>query len=319
MQYFLGLDAGGSKTRAVIIDENSQIKGEAIGGPANYHNIGLSQVAKNVYRTIAEVLSKSYLKESDVTWTAIGIASCDSPKDHEALHKIFTSDQMAFLSKRLTLVNDTKIGLYCGTTPPGIVTVAGTGCNVYGVNSHGEEAFAGNWGHFLGDRGSGYQLGKWMFQTVVGAYDGIEVPTLLTQKLASRIDVASAADIQDWYVETNPSIHEISDFAPLVIEAAEEGDETAKSILDKTVAELGRALRAVVVRLKMENEYNRIVVIGGLFESKYFRALFEGHVTALITRVRIVKPLVSAAVGAAIMAKEERKKGAPIHSSSSSV
>ena len=215
---------------------------------------------------------------------------------------------MAFLANRLTLVNDTKIGLYCGTTPPGIVTVAGTGCNVYGVNSHGEEAFAGNWGHFLGDRGSGYQLGKWMFQTVVGVYDGIEVPTLLTKKLTSRIDVASADDILDWYVKTNPSIHEISDFAPLVIEAAEEGDETAKTILDKTIVELGRALKAVVRRLKMENEYNRIVVVGGLFESKYFRALFEGHVTALLARVRIVKPLVSAAVGAAIMAKHEWEK-----------
>lgn len=308
MQYFLGLDAGGTKTRAVIIDENSQIKGEALGGPANYHNIGLAQVSKNVYRAIEEVLSKSFLKEEEITWTTIGIASCDSPKDYKALNKIFTSDQMSFLSSKLTLVNDTKIGLYCGTTPPGIVVVAGTGCNVYGVNSHGEEAFAGNWGHFLGDRGSGYQLGKWMFQTVVGAYDGTEVPTLLTKKLLSRIDVASAADIQDWYVESDPSIHEISDFAPLVIEAAEEGDETAKSILDKTVVELGRALRAVVTRLKMENEYNRVVVVGGLFESKYFRALFEGHVTALISRVRIVKPLVSAAVGAAIMAKSEWEK-----------
>ena len=95
----------------------------------------------------------------------------------------------------------------------------------------------------------------------------------------------------DWGNHGKPSIHEISDFAPLVLEAAETGDEVAKQLVDTTITELGKALKAVVKKLKMETEYNRIVVVGGLFESKYFLALLEGHVTALFSHVRIVKPL----------------------------
>lgn len=308
MQYFLGLDAGGTKTRAVIIDENSKILGEGLGGPANYHNIGLNQVTKNVYRTIEEVLSKSFLQKDQIFWVTAGIAGCNTPRDHMRLSTSFTTENMKIFSGKMTVVSDAVIGLYSGTIPPGIVVVCGTGSNVYGKNAHGEEAMAGNWGHFLGDRGSGYHLAKKMFETVIASYDGTGEQTILIRMLEERLRVTSPIDILDWYNEMKPSIHEISDFAPLVLESAEQGDEVARQLVESNLSELGRALKAVVKKLKTEDDFNRVVIVGGLFESKYFSALFEGHVTALLKRVRIVKPLVSAAVGAAIMAKAEFEK-----------
>lgn len=308
MNYFLGVDAGGTKTRAVVIDENAKILGEAVGGPANYHNEGLPQAAGNVTKTITKILDRVKPDLPDIAWCTIGIASCNTPKDYERLFKAFSSGKLKHFADRLTVVNDTKIGLYCGTLPPGIVVVAGTGCNVYGINSHDEEALSGDWDHFFGDKGSGYQLGQWVFQTVIEEYDGRGDPTLLTRKLKKRLGVKSVVEIVDWYNDTLPSIHEVSDFAPLVVEAAEEGDEVARHLLDKSVKELGKALMAVAKRLKVEEEYNRVVIVGGLFENKYFRVLFEGHVTALLKRVRVVKPLVPPAVGAAIMARAEWEK-----------
>ncbi len=308
MNYFLGLDAGGTKTHAVIIDESSKIIAEAKGGPANYHNIGIEQVKKNIYRIIENVLSRAYLKEDQINWCVIGIAACDTPKDQARLFEAFTTEDMKIFINKITVVNDTKIALYSGTLPPGIVVICGTGSNIYGKNEEGLGAMAGNWGEFLGDRGSGYNLAQRFFQTVVAQYDGIGEPTLLTKKLENKLHITSAKDLMDWYNDTKPSIHEISDFAPLVLEAAEEGDEIARQLVDKTISELGKALMAVVKKLHMENESIRIVIAGGLFENKFFRALFEGHVTALLAHVRIVKPLVAPAVGAAIMARREWEK-----------
>lgn len=308
MKYFLGVDAGGTKTKAVIIDENSNLLGEALGGPANYHNIGLVDAVTNVMSVIGQTIEKAKLSLEQLAWCAIGIAACDTPKDYERLFTAFTSESMLSLKDKLTLVNDTKIGLYSGTLPPGIVVICGTGCNVYGKNAYGEGAMAGNWGHFLGDKGSGYHLAKRFFEAVVAAYDGTAETTQLTQKLEQRLNIKSPKDILDWYNETKPSIHIISDFAPVVIETAEEGDQVAKELVDKSITELGKAMLAVIKKLKMENEANRIVICGGLFENKYFRAVFEGHVTALIKRSRIIKPLVSQAVGAALMAKHELEK-----------
>jgi N-acetylglucosamine kinase-like BadF-type ATPase len=255
------------------------------------------------------VTEKAHITLDHLTWSTIGITAFDTPKDYKQLSTGFTADEaLAKIKNRLTLINDTKIGLYSGTTPPGIAVICGTGSNIYGINSHGEEAMAGNWGHFLGDRGSGYALAQKFFQAVVDAYDGVGESTKLTQKLEARLHVKSPMDIVDWYNDIKPSVHIISDFAPLVLEAAEEGDEVAKQLVDKSIRELGRALKAVVVRLKMEAEPNRVVMCGGLFESKYFRAVFEGHVTAILARVRIIKPLVSQAVGAAIMARHQWEK-----------
>ena len=308
MNYFLGIDAGGTKTKTVIIDGNSQVVSETLGGPANYHNIGIDSTVENVTQTIKEALNEAKIKLTDIAWAVIGIAACDTEKDHQILLKGFSSGFLEVLTNKLTVVNDTKIGLYTGTLPPGIVVVCGTGCNVYGKNVHGQGAMAGNWGHFLGDKGSGYNLGKRMFEKVVAAFEGTGDPTLLMSKVEEKLNARSPQDLMDWYNETKPSIHEISDFAPLVIEAAEAGDDLAKQLIDESVAYLGKAVMAVVAKLRMDNEYNRVVVVGGLFESKYFRAVFEGHVTALLKRVRVVKPLVTTAVGAAIMARHEWEK-----------
>src|SRR3989344_5298788 len=308
MNFFLGVDAGGTKTQAVVIDETSKILAEELGGPANYHNVGLKKTISNVYRTIEGVLSKSYLREDQITWATIGIAACDTDKDHDVLFKSFTTEIMADFNHKLTVVNDTKVALYSGTLPPAVVVICGTGANVYGKNAHGDGAMAGNWGFFLGDKGSGYILAQRMFQAVMEHYDGVSEAPVLAEKLKSRLGVGSAKDIMNWYNEAKPSIHEVSDFAKMIIQTAEEGDDVARQLVDKTITELGKALTAVMKRLKMEEEFNRVVISGGLFESKYFRALFEGHVTALVKKVRIVKPLVFPAVGAAIMAKQEWEK-----------
>jgi len=304
MKYFLGVDGGGTKTKAVIIDENSNLITEALGGQANYHNSGLDIAVASVTSTITQVLKNANQPLSSLSWCTVGIAGCDSQKDFNRLQSSFSKGGLAEISNRFTLVNDTVIGLYSGTVPPGIVVICGTGSNIYGENDHGEKATAGNWGNFLGDKGSGFTLGKHLFETVIEVYDGIITETtVLTQLLEKRLGVKSAADINDWYNEVHPSVHEISDFAPLVIAASEEGDELAKQLVESTIAELGKALVAVTKRLKMEDEPIRVVICGGLFQSKYFRTMFEGHVTALVKHVRIIKPLVDAAVGAALMGK----------------
>src|SRR3989344_3967867 len=304
MNYLLGVDAGGTKTKAVIIDENSNLITEALGGPANYHNIGLDSAVASVTGTITQILKNAKQSLNSLAWATVGIAGCDSQKDFGRLQSAFTKNGLTAISDRFTLVNDTVIGLYSGTVPPGIVVICGTGSNVYGENDHGEKATAGNWGQFLGDKGSGYSLGKHLFETSIEVYDGIITEsTVLTELLEKRLGVKSAVDINDWYSETHPSVHEISDFAPLVIAASEEGDELAKQLVEAAIAELGKALVAVVKRLKMEDEPIRVVICGGLFQSKYFRTMFEGHATALVKRIRIIKPLVDAAVGAALMGK----------------
>ena len=46
----LGIDGGGTKTEAVLMDENCQVLGSGKSGPSNYHSVGI-EVAKNSIQT----------------------------------------------------------------------------------------------------------------------------------------------------------------------------------------------------------------------------------------------------------------------------
>jgi|GEM_PF-2931131 len=308
MNYFLGIDAGGSSTKAAVIDENSKIIAQATDGPANYYNVGLTQTKTTITKTIEQVAKTAGISLAEITYVVVGITALDTDKDHNVLTQALTTDGLSAFAHKMTLVRDAVAALYSAIIPPGLTVICGTGSYVYGKNDHNEDATAGNWGYFLGEHGSGYTLGKKLFETVVARYDGLVEETMLVARLENKLHTKSAADLLDWYNENKPSVHDISDFAPLVIEAAEAGDEIAKQLVDETIGYLGKAAQAVIKRLKMEGETIRIVTSGGVFENNYFRALFEGHMTALFKHVRLIKPLVPPVVGAAIMARHEWEK-----------
>ncbi len=41
--FFLGLDAGGSKTHALVADETGKVLGFAQGGPGNWQSVGFDK------------------------------------------------------------------------------------------------------------------------------------------------------------------------------------------------------------------------------------------------------------------------------------
>ena len=45
-QFFLGIDAGGTKTHALIADENGRAAGFGSGGPGNWQSVGFEASAR---------------------------------------------------------------------------------------------------------------------------------------------------------------------------------------------------------------------------------------------------------------------------------
>jgi N-acetylglucosamine kinase-like BadF-type ATPase len=40
-RFLLGIDGGGTKTQAVIVDEHGRFHGTGLGGPSNYDDVGV--------------------------------------------------------------------------------------------------------------------------------------------------------------------------------------------------------------------------------------------------------------------------------------
>src|ERR671916_3436990 len=108
MAYFLGLDGGGSKTDAVVVDENMQILGDGRAGPSNHLRVGIEEATREVKRAIVEATTSAGIQLGQIDFGYCGIAGSDHPKHRatmvEAVRRFFPSG-------RFTVDSDTRIAL----------------------------------------------------------------------------------------------------------------------------------------------------------------------------------------------------------------
>ena len=152
--HVLGIDAGGTKTVAVLADAGGRVVAEARAGGANLQAHGELEVEKVLHGVIDHVTSA--LTEAPAA-VCLGLAGVDREGDDLIIRAVMR--RLGFKARTL-IVNDALIALVAGAgTGPGLVLISGTGSIAYGVSARGVAARAGGWGAALGDEGSGYWVG----------------------------------------------------------------------------------------------------------------------------------------------------------------
>src|SRR5712691_9464374 len=146
MRYVLGIDAGGTKTRALLADETGQVIGAALGGGANLKTHGELEVEK-VLHHVAEVAESRGGSRPDAV--ALGIAGADRPHDQAVLLGVLR--RIGF-KNRVVITNDARIAFVAGSdSRVGLALVCGTGSIAWGCNARGEIARSGGRGWHVGD------------------------------------------------------------------------------------------------------------------------------------------------------------------------
>ncbi|MEO7003328.1 MAG: BadF/BadG/BcrA/BcrD ATPase family protein [Ktedonobacterales bacterium] len=167
---YLGLDGGGTKTLAVVVDATGAERGRAVAGSANHQAVGVARAVAHIRMAVAGALAQAGVVAPDQApcvagW--LGIAGLDGPADHDLL-----LPHLRALADSVHLTNDAELPLAALPDGAGVALVAGTGSIALGRNAQGRFARAGGWGHLLGDEGSGYDIGRQALQAVVRAADG---------------------------------------------------------------------------------------------------------------------------------------------------
>lgn len=306
--YYLGIDAGGSKTDAVIVDDQGQKVGEGHAGEANFHNVGIEKAVTSVFIAVKEALGIASLGGSEIAASCLGIASYDTPRDKIVIGRAFDSERANLFGGNLTIVNDAVIGLYAGTTPPGVALISGTGCNCYCVGPEGEEAFAGNWSSLLSDEGGSYKLALRILAAIMRAFDGRGAKTILRELVLSELAVSDEMAMMDWIYSQNPTIAEISKIAALLDEALKERDGVAQELFNEQIEILASAVSAVVRRVAMAERAFDLVLIGSFFKTARAVEALEPKIKVFAPKITLVYPKVSAAVGATILARNKWKE-----------
>ncbi|WP_040950670.1 N-acetylglucosamine kinase [Gorillibacterium massiliense] len=301
MRYYLGVDGGGSKTHALITDENGRIAGKGQSGNGN-HQTGYNTAKANLHAAVEAALQQAGLGVCDIASAVFGLAGADRPADYRILTPLIAE----FGLPHTRIVCDTMIALRAGTTRPyGVVLICGTGTNSAGMGLGGEEFQCGGFNYTFGDFGGGSGLAVEAFRTVIRAWDGRESPTLLTEMVLKALGHNTVDELFDEYLDTGKPIP--PDLAKLLFQAAAQGDHAALEILHKQGGELGKSACAVIRRLHLEAETFDVVLAGSVLtrgNSPFITSRIKEAVNAAAPKASVVTLTVEPVVGAVWMAME---------------
>ncbi|GAB5535559.1 MAG: BadF/BadG/BcrA/BcrD ATPase family protein [Rubricoccaceae bacterium] len=301
MSVHLGIDGGGTHTRAVIVTDRGEVLGIGHGGAANVNAVGAEAAQANIQQAVVAAQSAAGLNASASFASAfLGIAGVVSDRDHAVTRRMARALELA-PEDAIGIDHDCRIALAGGLSGrPGIVLIVGTGSSCFGINARGETWRAGGWGRLISDEGSGYWLGIQALRIAVMAYDGRSPESSLTARVMEQMQIRDMNDLMHRLYVPGLSKAEIAAVAPLVLDAAREGDAAASALLDQGVRELAECTGAVARQLDLEDI--ELVTVGGLIQgSDLLQTRLRGALDTRVPGCRIVEPDLPPVLGAALL------------------
>lgn len=271
MSLFAGVDGGGTRTRAVIVngDGHEIGRGEAPGvvvtaADAEAAADAVTEAIGDAMEAVAlELLTRDASLGSvglplDGLWA--GLAGAGSPDASRAVTEALSGRRLAH---RLTVGTDVRAA-YADAFPEedGILLIAGTGSIAWGTAVDGTPIQVGGWGQLLGDEGSGYWIGLRGLRQVMTESDGRAESSALAPDLVHACGLSRADDLVGW--STTAAKRDVAALAPLVIAAAEAGDGAAERIVAEAVDALVGLVRGVAFRGARQRGASSVVLWGGL-------------------------------------------------------
>ncbi len=298
--YTVGIDGGGSKTRAVVVDAQGKECGRGLAGSANYNTVGLERAIEHIRSAVEEAVTIAGCSlPLKAAW--LGLAGIDRPADRNVL-----LPNLRFVAESIRLTNDAELVLSALEERAGVALIAGTGSIALGQDGRGRVERIGGWGHILGDEGSGYDIGRRALQAAVRAADGRGSETRLLELVLHHWELTSADEIIGKVYSSDQAV--IAEISSLTLRAAREGDRTAHKIVRKAARELAHAVVTISHKLGLQEKELSLALGGGLLlHEPGFRSLVLRHVRKHLSIEQIVfveQPALSAARAALSMTKE---------------
>ena len=251
IEFWVGVDGGGTHTRARIRDKGGRVLGEGRAAGSNLE-LGIPLAHANVLAAIASARLAAGLGIECEQRMGVGLAlaSAELANCYHALLKM----PFPFASVRLTSdAFGACLGAFGGRE--GAILIAGTGSAGL-IYRHGQLHSCSGRGFPISDLGSGAWLGLRAIQQSLLCHDGILPPSLLAVRLLDHFK-RDQAEVVRWAARAIPA--DYGRFAPWVFDAASDGDELANQLLDETCAQLQTLLEGMGLL-----GADRIALLGGV-------------------------------------------------------
>ncbi|MDX2185315.1 MAG: BadF/BadG/BcrA/BcrD ATPase family protein [Opitutaceae bacterium] len=313
MDFFLGFDGGGSRTRAALCSRDGALQATAEAAGSNPHHAGWEGCARMLRSAFDQVITSVKAQgcgQVRICGAFFGLAGVSSP-DERAQVAAIAHGWPELSNSSVGVDHDIRIawaGALAGN--PGVAIIAGTGSSAYGCNSAGESARCGGWGALLDDVGSGYWLAIEAIKAVTHGHDGRGEPTALREDVFGLLGVSQVESIPGAAHAPDMTRDRIATLAPAIFARAQGGDLIASQILERGARELARLAAALQARL-FGGGAMEVALTGGLSGRKSYADLLRKALLEAAPSAQLVAPRHSSLAGAVILAALEAKHNLP--------
>lgn len=301
---FLGIDGGGTKTEFLIIDDKGSILGHTIKGTCHYKQTSIENFKNIMNKGITEVCNQVNISSGEIDYSFIGVPGYGEIQEDISTLESILGDILC--SKNYQCGNDAIVA-WAGSLgcQPGINIVAGTGAIAYGVDKNGKTIRSSGWGHFCGDEGSAFWLGKKVIETFTKEADGRVEKTPLYEIVKKELNITDDFQLLD--IVTNKlreRREEIAKFAKMLHKAAKANDKIAIEIYSNAAYEHYITIRAILEKLDFsQNEEILISYSGGVFNAEeYVIKPFRENLKRDIENIKLIQPILKPVSGGALYA-----------------
>ena len=254
---FLGLDCGG--TRSVAIYQCGDTRRRLKEGAGNVRLLSDAQLLA-LFRALRRVHQDFPPPDA----VAIGMAGARQESDRERVRRIAAK---IWPRTPCAASGDLDIALAAAEIDEGVgenklaalvVALSGTGSCFYGRNARGQHVKVGGWGHIVGDKGSGYEIGLRALKSVLYYFDRDGRVPPLGQRLLNALLLNELNDIPPWALTATKS--DIAALAREVSAAATKGDRVARDILEGAAHSIAKDTLACATRLAKRGERVKVVL-----------------------------------------------------------
>jgi glucosamine kinase len=284
VRYVIGVDGGGTGTRARLTRLDGQVLAFAQAGPSALGQ-GIEQAWRNVSQAIEQTFRDAAINNWEPRECAIGLGLAGAivaSQSRDFLHAANRFAQVALASDGFTAL----IGAHTGK--PGAIVIAGTGSIGEALLPNGRHVFIGGWGYPIGDEGSGAWLGMYAMRQTQLAVDGRVSAGALVRAVQSVAGI-TRDELLAWCERAGQ--HAYATLAPLVFDV-----ETADPYAAELLSAAARSIDDIAVALDADGTLP-LVISGSIGQRLQPRLAPQ-------VRARLVEPAGDAIDGALRLIRE---------------
>lgn len=256
---WIGVDGGGSRSRAMVVDAAGRELSRVEGGSALIDLLRPLEAAR-VVAELAGTAATAAGAELPVRGLWAGLAGAGPLGPRAAVRDFLAEEGVAAAVAVGGDVEAARADAF--GDGPGILLVVGTGSVAVGRDPAGVEATAGGWGAALDDEGSGYRIGLDGLRAVMRSADGRAPATSLTGAMLRETGVADPRDLVEWAASATK--RDVAALCVAVGRACQEGDAAAAQVVEKALAGIRSLVGAVLARTSGWPGKPPLAMIGGV-------------------------------------------------------